>query len=232
MTPVERPPLSRDAVVRAAVGFVDEHGLQALTMRRLGELLGVEAMSIYHYVNGREDLLEAVVGHVVDAMRPVPQDRLAPGDGWQAFLQHMAHGVRRIALAHPHLFPLIATRPPSAPWLRPPLRSLEIVEDFLAGLTSRGLDDQQAVRVYKVFTSFVLGHLLLEVAERGAATGPLGEPLDEGDPAGAPPAGSAELDRFPTVQRLERLLRRHDADSEFEVALEALLDRLERELSG
>ncbi len=231
MTPPDRAPLTRDTIVRTAITFVDDHGLTALTMRKLGQLLGVEAMSLYHYVNGREDLLEAIIAALVDELRVSADEELGPVDGWQAFLQHMANGVRRLAVTHPNLFPLVATRPPAAPWLRPPLRSLDVVEEFLSGLLRRGLDDVQAVRVYKVFTSFLLGHLLLEVAEQGASTGPAHEPLDEGDADVPNRDQQVPLDCYPTVQRLAGPLRHHDADAQFEQALEALLDYLDEELS-
>ncbi len=76
----------------------------------------------------------------------------------------MAHCVRRLALAHPKAFPLIASRPVEAPWLRPPLRSLRWVETFLDGLIGEGFSDTAAVGAYRAFTSFLLGHLLLEVS--------------------------------------------------------------------
>ena len=146
-------------------------------------------------------------------------------------LQHVAHDVRAMATAHPHVFPLVATRPPAAPWLRPPLRSLALVDAFLAGLLDRGLSDDAAVHVYKVFTGFLLGHLLLEVAQQGASTAPPEEPLDEGD-AEVPNADQQlELVEHPTIVRLEPGLRRHDAEAQFEQALEALLDRLDKELA-
>ena len=62
--------------------------------------------------------------------------------GWQDFLQRLAHGVRRVALGHPKIFPLVASRPPEAPWLRPPLRSIDWVETFLNGLVKAGFDDE------------------------------------------------------------------------------------------
>ena len=60
-----RPGLSRDRIIATAIDFIDERGLTALTMRRLGNELGVEAMSLYRYVNGREDLLEGIVDRMV-----------------------------------------------------------------------------------------------------------------------------------------------------------------------
>jgi hypothetical protein len=76
----------------------------------------------------------------------------------------MAHGVRRYARAHPHAFPLVATRPPAAPWVNPPLRSLRWVEAMLTGLAAEGFTDEQALFTYRTFNSFLLGYLLLETS--------------------------------------------------------------------
>ena len=65
------------------------------------------------------------------------------------------------------IFPLVATRPPAAPWLRPPLRSLRWVEAFLEGLTHYGFDKESNVVIYRSFSTFLLGHLLLQVATSG-----------------------------------------------------------------
>jgi hypothetical protein len=76
----------------------------------------------------------------------------------------MAHGVRRYARAHPHAFPLVATRPPTAPWVNPPLRSLRWVEAMLTGLAAEGFSDEQVLFTYRTFNSFLLGYLLLETS--------------------------------------------------------------------
>lgn len=228
----QREALSRTRIIEAAIAFVDEHGLAALTMRRLGGELGVEAMSIYRYVNGREDLLEGIVDQMVDQIELQPdRDRLKPDGGWQAYLQWLAHGVRALALEHPAVFPLIATRHPAAPWLRPPLRSLRVVEDFLDTLLEHGFDDDRAVQAYRAFSSFLLGHLLLEATMLGAQTSPAEEPLDEGDSDVPNTDQQVDLKRFPTVQRLETQLSEDHAAPEFEQALEDLLDRLDRRIA-
>jgi TetR/AcrR family transcriptional regulator, tetracycline repressor protein len=227
----DRTPLNRDRIIDAAIELADEHGPSSLTMRRLGQVLDVEAMSLYHHVNGREDLLEGMVARLVEGVHIPSRERLGPADGWQAFLQHVAHEIRQLAVEHPNLFPLVATRPPAAPWLRPPLRSVRVVEQFLSGLLERGLSDEQAVRVYKVFTSFLLGNLLLHVAEVGASTAPPGEPLDEGDASVPNTDQQLTLDDYPTLRSLAAGLRTHDPVGDFESALESLLDRLDGELS-
>jgi TetR/AcrR family transcriptional regulator, tetracycline repressor protein len=226
----KRETLSREQIITTAIAFVDDNGFTALTMRRLGKELGVEAMSLYRYVNGREDLLEGIVNRMVAQLRP-DGDELGPADGWQAYLQWLAHGVRALAREHPRVFPLIATRHPAAPWLRPPLRSLRVVEDFLTMLISRGFSDSRAVMAYRAFSSFLLGHLLLEVSTLGAETGPAEEPLDEGNSDVPNSDQKLDLEKFPHIQQLEEQLSEDHAAPEFERALEDLLDRLDREIT-
>lgn len=219
--PSTRVTLDRPQIVEAALAHIGDSGLASLTMRRLGTRLGVEAMSLYHHVPGKEDLLDAVVDSLVDQMRADVDVPSAPTGGWQDFLQRLAHGVRRVALAHPKAFPLVASRPPEAPWLRPPLRSLEWVETFLAGLSDSGFSDAAAVAGYRSFTSFLLGHLLLEASTLGADLGPL-DVLDDG-------SGDEEALRdHPTVLRLRSSLREDHAAAEFEEALEDLIERIAR----
>jgi len=221
--------LDRDRILQAAVDFIDEHGLAMLTMRRLGASLGVEAMALYRYVPGREDLLDGVVDRVVETLFDNDDgDDIYVGDhhGWQDYLMRLAHGVRRIALAHPAIFPLVASRPPAAPWVRPPLRSLRMVESFLGTLTASGFSDQAAVAAYRAYSSFLLGHLLLEVTQLGAQVSLLDQP--EGDPEAQ---ANTDLADFPALMRAEPLLSLDKSAAEFEEALENLLDRLERVLA-
>lgn len=221
--------LDRTKIVDAALSYIDEHGVQSLSMRGLGAALGVEAMSLYRYVSGREDLLEAIVARLLDGLRQELEARR--GQTWQAYLQALAHAVRSIATEHSAAFPLIATRHPAAPWLRPPLRSLEVVEDFLKSLTGFGFSDSQAVGAYRSFSSFLLGQLLLEAATRGAETAPVEEPMDEGDASIPNADGRLDLSSNPTVERLRSTLSEDRSQEEFEVTLETLLDRLEMSLS-
>ncbi len=226
-----RRPLSRTLIVSAAIAMADREGVTAVTMRHLGQSLGVEAMSLYRHVNGREDLLEAVTGELVDQIAVDPGGELEPLDGWQSYLQWFAHSVRDVALAHPLLFPLIATRHPAAPWLRPPLRSIRVVEEFLDALISRGVEPAQAVRIYRSFTTFLLGHLLLETVNQGATTAPVEEPLDESGAQPTPGDQDLELADFPIVCELRDQLSEDHTRAEFEQGLEALLDRLDLRLS-
>lgn len=227
----DRQPLSREVIIAAAIEHVDAEGLDSLTMRGLGKRLGVEAMSLYRYVNGREDILEGIVDTLVDQLEADPGDHLRPEDGWQPYITWLAHAVRQVALAHPAAFPLIALRHPGAPWLRPPLRSLRLVEQFLKALQQRGFSDQQAARAYRGFTTFLLGHLLLETASHRAAGPDADAAL--GEVCGIVPRhdGGVSMSEYPTLRRLRPLLSQDHTAEEFERALEGLLDRIDRWVS-
>jgi AcrR family transcriptional regulator len=209
--------LDQRRILDAAVRFIDENGLRMLTMQRLGAYLGVEGMALYRYVPGREALLDGVVETVVDELFGDPEVHLEAHAGWVDYLQRLAHGLRRIALAHPEVFPLVATRPPAAPWIRPPLRSLRWIESMLDVMTRAGFSDENAAAVYRAFSSFLLGYLLLEVSARGVETGPVEEP--DVSPI-------EDLSSYPLLQRMEQHLSVDVAAEDFEEALEALLDRV------
>jgi AcrR family transcriptional regulator len=214
--------LTRESIVSAALAQIDDVGVHALSMRSLAETLGVEAMSLYRYVDGREDLLEGVVGLLTSGLMSTLDDDVA--EHWQGFLQALANRMRRIAIEHPRAFPLVASRNPTAPWLRPPLRSVEVVDAFLAGLLERGFSDAQAVATYRSFSSFLLGQLLLEAAAHDEMAAPLpNTTADQRDDDLA--------SRAPEVFRLRERLSEDHSQEEFEAALETLLDRLESTLS-
>ena len=219
--------MSRQRIVAAALVLIEEHGLEVLTMRQLGTTLGVEAMSLYRYVPSREALLDAVVDVVVGELWADPEVLGSPRDGWQDFLVRLAHGVRRVATTYPHAFPLVASRPPEAPWIRPPLRSVEWVETFLTALKQEGFTDRGAVDAYRSFTSFLLGNLLLEVASKGAQITPADAPSSV--PAeDLPEPGQDQRHRFPTTASLRGMLSQDRGQREFEEALEDLMERIER----
>ena len=156
--------LSLDRIVTATLELVDEQGIGAATMRAVSSRLGVRSMSLYRYVQDRDELFDAVVERIVNELADDPEVQLPPVDGWRPYLAGMAHGVRRYARAHPHAFPLVATRPPAAPWVNPPLRSLRWVEAMLTGLAREGFSDEQVLFTYRTFNSFLLGYLLLETS--------------------------------------------------------------------
>ena len=156
--------LSLERIVSETLALIDEQGIASASMRSVGERLGVRAMSLYRYVPNREELFDAVVERVVDELASDPHVLDAPDNGWRDYLSRLALGVRRFALAHPHAFPLVATRPPGAPWVNPPLRSLRWIESLLNALAREGFSEDEMLFAYRSFNTFLLGHLLLETS--------------------------------------------------------------------
>ncbi|GLB68011.1 TetR/AcrR family transcriptional regulator C-terminal domain-containing protein [Arthrobacter mangrovi] len=181
-------------------------------MRRLGSELDVEGMSLYRHLQSRDSLLDGIVETLMDELHGDPEVDFEPVHGWQEYLIRLAHSLRRLA-RRPRTFPLLATRPTEAPWIRPPVRSLHWVESFLAALTSSGFSDRAAVDAYRAFSSFLLGHLLLEVSALGADLGP----AEELDPR---PPRPADLAGYPILQRLRDQLVADRSGQEFEESLE------------
>jgi AcrR family transcriptional regulator len=120
-----RETLTRQRVLEAAVELADRHGIESVSMRRLGQELGVEAMSLYTHVRSKDDLLdgmvEVVMGHVpgVD-MR----------GGWKAALRTAILGARRVLLRHPWTPNVIETRVAPGPSM---LRQYDAVMGILRG---------------------------------------------------------------------------------------------------
>jgi AcrR family transcriptional regulator len=158
--------LTLERIVATTLELVDEQGIGAASMRAVSSRLGVRSMSLYRYVQDRDELFDAVVERIVNELADDPEVQPHPVNGWRPYLTGMAHGVRRYALAHPHAFPLVATRPPAAPWVNPPLRSLRWVETMLRGLAEEGFTDEQVLFAYRTFNGFLLGYLLLETSAR------------------------------------------------------------------
>jgi TetR/AcrR family tetracycline transcriptional repressor len=154
--------LSAERIARTALDLIDERGIGAASMRAIAGRLGVEAMSLYKHIRTRDEILDAVVNLIVDELDRDDEVLRNAENGWRDYLTRLAHGVRRYALAHPHAFPLVATRPAEAPWVNPPLRSLEWIESMLTTLADEGFNEQQVLFAYRSFNSFLLGYLLME----------------------------------------------------------------------
>ncbi|GEA86925.1 TetR family transcriptional regulator [Cellulomonas cellasea] len=152
--------MTTERVMSAALHVVDTEGVDALTMRRLGQELDRDPMALYRYAANRAALLdgiaELVMGQLVIA---------TSGADWREPLRRAAHDFRALALAHPNVVPLLATRPLATPLgLRPPgtLRPLEQVLDLLI---SAGFAPARALHVYRTFFGLLYGHVLNELQE-------------------------------------------------------------------
>jgi AcrR family transcriptional regulator len=170
MSPAENPAphaaggtkqrLSRELVLSAALALVDAEGLDALTMRRLGHELGRDPMSLYRYAENRAALLDGVSELVLNELSIFPDD-----PDWQVQLRRIAHDLRRLALRHPNVVPLLVTRPLSTPLGLRPLGTLRPLEQILALLIDAGFSPADALHVYRAYYGYLYGHILNELQE-------------------------------------------------------------------
>lgn len=193
--------LSRDKVLSAAVAIVDREGLDALSMRRLGEELGVEAMSLYRYVANKAALLDGVVEAILREMSV--RDALdAP---WTDRVKARARALRATLRAHPNALSLFATRPAVTP------ASMAHVEASLALLREAGFSVADAIRAFQALVGFTIGNTLSVFAPLAA------------DERSSPAYGSLDPGAFPTVLEAANVLAKWKVDDEFEFGLDALV---------
>src|SRR4249919_167139 len=118
-----RVPLSRDRVLRAAIRLADEGGFESLTMRRLGQELGVQAMSLYNHVASKDDLQEGIVDLVLGEIENAPR-----GVDWKAAVRQTAISAHEVLVRHPWAASLMHTTPRIIParmsWMEELLRTL------------------------------------------------------------------------------------------------------------
>jgi len=156
-------PLSRERILDALLAMVDEEGLEGSSMRHLGARLGVEAMSIYHHVPGKAELLDGLVERLALSLDvPVTADA-----DWQTVLRDLSRAYRRLAHAHPKAFPLLATRPLATP------AALARTEPIHAALARAGFEAPERVVALQTLFAFLNGYLLAEV---GTVPGHAAEP--------------------------------------------------------
>jgi AcrR family transcriptional regulator len=215
--------ISRERIVDAAIAAADHDGLAAVTMRRLAADLQVEAMSLYHYLRSRDELLEAIIERLLQPLCAEPAGR----HDWQDYLRWLARVTRNIARLHPRLFPLVATSNPSAPWVRPPLRSLDVIEGFLSTLRRHGFSAEQTVLAYRSFTSFLLGQLLLEVVPLSSPPAVEPDALESATTLNQSPR-LPDLSDYPALGEVERQLSTDNSEADFNAALTDTLDRIAR----
>jgi AcrR family transcriptional regulator len=215
-----RQSLTREAVMAAALELVDAEGLSALTMRRLGQRLGRDPMSIYRHTTNREDLLDGVAELVLGGL-VIPN-----GDGgWEAQLRRTASDFRELALRHPNVVPLLATRPLSTPLGLRPLGTLRPLEQLLAVLIDGGFRPDAALHVYRAYFGLLYGHVLNELQEYVV------DP-EESDDLLRLGLHRLPAREFPYLRSLAAELGRYDGAAELQLGLDYLLAGLARQLTA
>ena len=155
----ERParPLSREGIVQCALALVDREGLQALSMRRLGAVLGVDPMAVYHHLPNKEALLDAIVEAVMGSI-DLALDR--PQDPPEERILVAARAYRDAMLAHGNALPIVLSRGPATE------AALRPVELLLGVLGDAGLGPEQALAGMNALAAAVRGMVGMAVAAR------------------------------------------------------------------
>lgn len=148
-----REPVTRARIIEAALRVMDQEGLEAVTMRRVGRELGIEAMSLYNHVKDKEDLLDGVANLVMTRF----ELSVATGD-WAEDGRAAAREWRRVFLTHPSYLQLLAER-------RKPLSSVEglmPMETALEIIRRAGLGPRETTQAFNAFGSYILGFVIME----------------------------------------------------------------------
>lgn len=210
--------LSRARVLASALELVDREGLSALSMRRLGAELGVEAMALYRYAEGKDALLDGLV----EALYLELEERLAgqaEESSWRAELQRVARATYEVCLAHPQAVPLLTTRMLAVPLARRPLAVLRNHERVLTLLTGAGFDDAAVVGLFRAFNSWLIGYVSEELR-------PMVDNPDEEEPAFRLGLHRMPAHELPVLRGMASALAERGGTEGLATGLDALLDRL------
>ncbi len=211
-SPAPRTPLTRERVLRAASAFADENGIESLSMRRLGQQLGVEAMSLYNHVANKDEILDGMVEMVVGEFEVPPE-----GVDWKVAMRQTAKSIHEVLLRHPWASVLIESRVQASP-----VRFR--YGDAVSGTLRRaGFSIELAYRAFLTIESYIHGFTLQEV----------NCPFDaeERPDVAATLEPQIAVDEYPYLAEMIGLMMQKGAagyESEFEFGVNLILDGLER----
>jgi AcrR family transcriptional regulator len=146
-----RTPLTRERVLRTAIDLADTGGVEALSMRKLGQALGVEAMSLYNHVANKDDLLDGMVDIVFGEIGLPPG-----GADWKTAMRQRAISAREVLSRHPWAIGLMESRSTPGP------ATLRHHDAVLGSLRKAGFSIQAAAHAYSVLDSYIYGFTLNE----------------------------------------------------------------------
>ncbi|GHO72640.1 TetR family transcriptional regulator [Ktedonobacter sp. SOSP1-85] len=202
-------PLTRQRVLEAALRLLDQEGLEGFSMRKLGTLLGVEAMSLYNHVENKRAVFDGVIELlIIQAPLPLQPDATPREELWT-----FAHAFRDVLRAHPRVLPLVATSP-----LRTSA-SLAMLDHLLETLHQAQITGVQSIYALQCLVGFIVGHTLLVTgtqAVAGLEPGPNGPAVWQHFPA----------EQYPTLHTLLPVITQWTPDREFDFGLQALFQSL------
>jgi AcrR family transcriptional regulator len=200
-----RLPLRKDRILHAAVDLADREGLGALTMRRLGAELGVEAMSLYKHVTNKEGILDGVVEVVIGEIE-VPRGET----DWKEAMRLRAVSARQVLSRHSWAIGLLENRGAMGPTV------MRYVNAILGSLRSAGFSVEDAAHAFWLLDSYVYGHVIHEASVSSR-------------PDEASVLEETSMDEFPHLAEVAEDAARstYSVDREFEFGLELILEALD-----
>ena len=212
-----RPALTRERILRAAIGLADRGGIEALSMRNLGEKLGVEAMSLYNHVRNKEDMLDGMVDLIFSEIDLPPT-----GTDWPNAMRTRAISLHQVLLRHPWANGLMESRSTPGP------ANLRHHDAVLASLRRAGFSVETAAHAYSVLDSYIYGFTLTETTLPFRKPGEVAEVaanIMEGFRAGEYP--------YLAEMAVDRAMKPgYSYSIEFEYGLDLILDGIERAQKG
>lgn len=211
ITRKNRSPLTRERVLRAAIALADEGGIGALSMRRLGQRLGVEAMSLYNHVANKEDVLSGIVDIIVGDI-----DIIGSGSSWKGSMRERAISMRKVFACHPWAVGLLEARRNLGP------AALRYCDSVLGVLRKAGFSTVMAVRAFSVLDSYAYGY---SIQEKSLSPRPVQEAARETEEF----LRKVRADEYPHLVETAASVAASGFDyaKEFEIGLDLLLDALE-----
>lgn len=144
-----RSRLNRERILRGALRIVDEHGLQALSMRKLAAELGVEAMSLYNHIEGKDDILDGIARLVFSEIGSLPTDSA----DWKQYTRDVMHAAREVLSRHRNVVPIIvSSRSPTPAFL-------DLAEEIVGTFRRAGFDDDLAHHAWHSLVAQVVGYV-------------------------------------------------------------------------
>lgn len=145
---VKREPLNRARILQGALDYIDEHGLEALSMHKLGAALGVKGMSLYNHVADKDDVLDGVV----ETLWAEIETTVEVGENWRENYRRFARAILDVLSRHPRAVPLVPYRPVMTD------ASLRAVKAQVTAAVESGVDEAAAYALLRTVTSYALGH--------------------------------------------------------------------------
>jgi TetR/AcrR family transcriptional regulator, tetracycline repressor protein len=163
-----RAPLSRSRILQAALAYVDKHGLEALSMHKLGAELGVKGMSLYNHIEGKDGLLDGLV----EAMWAEVEAPVGDPKSWQDEVRGFAQSLRDLVHRHPEAAQLLMNRRIM------PIPALEYFDLYVRRLETGGLSPARALEVVRTLIAYAIGFAYFELTWGDGEGSDATEPAD------------------------------------------------------